>query len=213
MWYNDRMKNRNLFIAAAALVSLGFALMVFRIDFADPASSSYLTKIVFFYVSLVIAALLFLAILAYNALAEMASQNVRKYDRVELILLDMRDGTKRFYMEKRRSFRMNTDMLARFTDKGTEDDFVHIGNISRHGLQVSTTRVLVAGETIGLHIYLPLFPKPIPVKIRIAWVRPTSQAKEGKKVFEVGVEFKDITVGDRGKVDETIKALKRSHKK
>ena len=207
------MKNKNFFIVAVALVSFGFSLLVFQIDPADPASLFYLTKIGFLYASLVMAALLCIAILVYNALAEMASQAVLKYDRVERILLDIRDGTKIFYREKRRSFRMNADMLARFTDKGTEDDFVRIGNISHHGLKVSTTRVLVAGETIGLYIYLPLFSKPIPVKIRIARVRPTSQVREGKEVFEAGVEFKDITVGDKEKVDETIKALKRRHEK
>jgi hypothetical protein len=202
------MKNRNLFIVAAALVSTGFAIFIFQIRPVDLESVSYLVKIL----CIIVAALFCIAIFTYRTLADTASKTTRALDNVERILLDIRDGTRHFHREKRRSLRVKTDMSARFIDKGAENDFVKIGDISHEGLQMRTTRVLKAGDIIGLHVHLPIFPKPIPVKASVTMSRATSDKKGEAAVFEVGAEYKDMSDEDREKLAGTIRVLSRMPK-
>jgi hypothetical protein len=206
------MKNKNLFIVAALVVSLGFALIIFQIHPVDLESVLYLVKVVFIYVGLVIAALFCMIILTYSTLAEMSSKTMRKYDNVEHILLDMRDGTRLFHQEKRRLLRIKIDISARFTDKSAEDDYVSVTDISGNGLRMRTTRVLKAGDVIGFNMHLPLFAKPIHVKAEVIAVRATAETKWDTTVFEAGVEYRGMSLSDKEKLSNTLRILKNTSK-
>lgn len=207
------MKHRNFFIIKAVLLSFGFVLLAIYAIPLTADSEFVMTKTLLLYIIFVITALFWTIAIIHRTYSETASEVMQKYDNIERILLDVRDGTKYFYREKRRSFRIKTDILARFADKSTGDDFVKISDISFEGAQLKTVRALRSGETVKLNIYLPFFSQPINVKARIARVRPTTELKGASAIIEAGIEYTDISDEDSEKLMETINILNRMSRK
>jgi len=202
-------KKRAFFIIKAILFSI-FALGIAL--FAMPLmhqSEFYLFRILCFYVVVVLAGLFWAIALYYKLLSRMASDVLTRYDNIERILLDLRDGTKHFYREKRRAFRVKTDILAHFADKTTGDDFVKIHDISCDGAQLRTTRPLRAGDSVKLNIYLPLFPQPISSKAKVVWARPTKETKGASEIYNAGIEYTEMSDEDRERLIESINIINR----
>ena len=170
-------------------------------------SDFFIMRLLLLYLIFVGLALFWNINMLHTAVKAVTSDLALKYNNVERLLMDVRDGTKNFYTEKRRSVRIRTDMLAKFGDKVTGDDFVKIDEISYEGARLRTTQALKAGQIIKLNIYLPLFPRPIFVKARIVRIRPTAETKGTSVIYEAGVECTEIADGDREQLIETIDML------
>lgn len=127
-----------------------------------------------------------------------------KYEDLERILLDLRDGTRTFHKEKRRSPRVAGDITAQIVGKKDFSGYVRVSNISEYGALLSMSKDLKIGETIELNMYLPIFPQPIHVNSKVVRVIPP---KEKTGIFDTGVEFIDIAREDKEKLIETVKIL------
>lgn len=207
------MKHKNFFTIKAILFSIGLILLLIYIVPLSATAEFDMIKTLLLYIIFIITALFWTISIAYKAYAIASSETMQTYNNIERILLDLRDGTKKFYQEKRRSFRIKTDLLARFADKPTGDDFVKIIDISHEGAQLKTVRVLKLGETMKLNIYLPFFSQPINAKVRVMRVRPSTELKGISPVVEAGVEYIDLSDEDSEKLVETINILSRMSRK
>ena len=166
-------------------------------------------KILIIYTIVVMAVLACVMVAFFVVLSRMVNTVARRYDDLERTLLGLRDGTKYFYLEKRRSFRIKTDMLAHFADKATGDDYVKIHDISYDGAFLKTTQGLKAGETVKLDIYLPFFPKPVYAEAKVIRASSTKEIKGMSAIFEIGAEFTKMSGDDREKLVESINILNR----
>lgn len=130
-----------------------------------------------------------------------------RYDNLERLLLDLRDGTKTFYREKRKFARLKEDRIsAKIADKG---DLVKIINISQEGALLRPMRYFRPGELMDLNIYLPLFPQPIDVRARV--VRVSANPQSQPTAFDVGVEYLNMSRLDKKRLVETMSALSQSN--
>jgi hypothetical protein len=197
----------------ALLLSLGFVFLAAYIIPLGATSEFDMTKTLLLYTIFVITALFWTIAIVYKAYAATASEAIQKYENIERILLDLRDGTKYFFKEKRRSFRIKTDLLARFADKSTGDDFVKISDISHEGAQLKTVRALKRDDTVKLSIYLPFFSQPINAKARVTRARQTAELKGTSAIIDAGVEYIYLSDEDREKLVETINILSRMPRK
>jgi hypothetical protein len=185
----------------------------FHIINTSPDAELSALKAILFFVILASAAILFLLGLLYNAIVSDTGGLILKYDDFLRVLLDIRDGTKYFYKEKRRSFRIKSDILAQFEDKTTGDDFLKIYDLSFEGALIKTTRAICAGDPVQLKIYLPFFSEPISAKANVTRVRPTKETKDTKTVYAAGVEYRYMSKLDTEKLIETINIINRMGRK
>ncbi|MCM8761159.1 MAG: PilZ domain-containing protein [Candidatus Omnitrophica bacterium] len=208
------MKGKKYFLIAAVLYSLIVLGAVFYAVNIGPSTEIFLlTSILIFLAFTGIFTAWSLAAFHRN-IELIASEMVTKYENIERLLIDIRDGTRYFYREKRRSFRIKTDILARFADgRQTGDDFLKIHDLSYDGALLKTTHQLKPGDTVKLAIYLPFFSEPITAKARIVRVRPTSETKGASAVYEAGIEFSDMSPIDNEKLIETVNILSKMSRK
>jgi len=128
-----------------------------------------------------------------------------KLDNLERLLLDVRDGTKKFYRERRRFPRQKFDISAKIFGRGS-GELIKVPEISQAGALLRSNCSFTLGDVIELNMYLPLFAEPINIKARV--VRVT--AVEGKaSIFNVGVEFVNMSQIDKEKLIETINILNK----
>ena len=203
------MRVRKFFIIKAALISLLAFGVVFYIIPLVNTSEFFTLRAIFFALIIFGLALVWAIALFYRVLGRMTENTLGNLDKIERLLLDIRDGTKYFYREKRRSFRIKTDILARFADKAAGDDFVKIYALSYEGAHLKTTRLLKAGDSVKLSIYLPFFSQPIFATAKTMRVRPTKETKGVLPIYEAGLEYTDMPEQDSEKLIETINILSR----
>ncbi|MCX5679678.1 MAG: PilZ domain-containing protein, partial [Candidatus Omnitrophica bacterium] len=111
-----------------------------------------------------------------------------RLDNVERLLLDIRDGAKNFYKEKRESLRFSKHMLAKLSGDSKEK-FSDILNISYGGALLRTRRNLKIGDIMEMSIFLSLYPEPINVKLKVVNIRSDSTLGKNEASLEVGVKF------------------------
>ena len=207
------MKDRKFFLTQASLFSILSLLVGLYILSIRQESSLLMTKAIFFYTLVVVVALFWMIAIAHKSFTGISSDNLAKYDNLETLLLDIRDGTRYFYREKRKSFRVATDIIAKFANKVSGDEFIKIGDISYEGALLKTTQQVKPGDILELNIYLPLFSQPIYVKAKVMRMHPTKETKGGATIFEVGVEYEDMFGPDREKLIETVNILHKTGRK
>jgi len=128
---------------------------------------------------------------------------------LEKLLLDIRDGTKMFYREKRHFMRVQHNISAKI-DKEDCPDFIQIIDISYGGALLKTKHILTKGEVFGLILYLPLYPQPISVKAQVRRVFSADIHAEGEEIeTRFGVEFIQVDKFDKEKLEETVNVLYR----
>jgi len=142
--------------------------------------------------------------------------SLRKTSGMEKILLDIRDGTKKFYVERRKSPRimLKDQFSAKLITKDISGLFVKVMDISREGARLQVIKELKPGDTIDLDMYLPLFPDPVYVKAKIVRTNKAESFLNQEKYstshnagFDVGVEYIDMGRRDIDKISETISLL------
>jgi len=125
-----------------------------------------------------------------------------KYNNLERLLVDIRDNTKRFYSEKRKHPRVSGGITAKIVGDSNVFDVI---DISYEGALLRTQRKFRMGEEMDLHVYLPLFPRPIDCKAKVMRVLNAETDEEG--FFDIGLEFLSISPADRDKLKESIRIL------
>lgn len=148
-----------------------------------------------------------LALVTYKNMLVFKSEITGKYKGLENLLLDLRDGTKKFYTEKRKYARVSRDITAKLLGREGCDGFVRVLDISYGGALLNTKNSFKEGEVLSLLIYLPLFPQPIKVEAK---VKRSSPSGVRDNEFNIGVEFSVMEALDREKLKETVDVLERN---
>lgn len=132
---------------------------------------------------------------------------------MEKLLLDIKDGTKRFYKEMRRFPRamVKCGIIVKIAGSNV-DRYNMVLNISRSGALLRTHVHFQPGDQISMKMYLPLFPQPVDVETRIIKVVAVWDIHNLSPLFDVGVEFLNIIRIDNDKLVETVDTLLKSER-
>ena len=163
-------------------------------------------KLVFVYVSLLLLSIWWLIFKIHGVFSETRLIIADRCNNLENVLLDLRDGTKIFYKERRKFPRVNGDIVARIPG---EEDLIRVLDISFGGARLRTSRRFKLKDLLEFNIYLPIFPQPIKVRAKVAWTSIVgAQGKD--EDYEVGIEFLDMTGFDKERLIETLNVLSTS---
>jgi hypothetical protein len=144
--------------------------------------------------------------LIFRKISLLADDSRKKYDNLEKLSLDIRDGEKSFYKEKRKSLRIKNEITAKIVNNKVFDGLFKLRDISYEGALLRIDKPMEVGDVIELNIYLHLFPQPIDVKARV--VRVLKLKTEGKsEVYDIGMKFIWMSRIDEEKLRETIDTL------
>lgn len=106
--------------------------------------------------------------------------------------------------EKRRFVRIDWPVIVKYKvldEPKTEDRCVG-KNISEGGLSFPIYERVSKGNSLSLEIELPFDSMPIFAKGTVAWVKEVGQRPT--RFFEVGIEFRDISLADRKRLKNYI---------
>jgi len=119
------------------------------------------------------------------------------------LLIDIRDGTKNFYKEKRKSTRLFHAVSVNYSIGGSQKPVLtKTKNIGEHGCFLKTQENIARGEILNLEIFLPTFPKPIAASAEAVFV--ADQKSHPNLYPGVGVKYLDIKKEDQLKIREYI---------
>lgn len=206
---NKKIKTK-LFLCTAILLSITGLVIALYVLSAEEAESFFAFKISFAYTLLILIGLFWLIAAVSKRLFLLLLNIMHKHGSTEKLLLDLRDGTKTFYKEKRRYRRIKTknQVLTRIIQKG-KDKLIEVIDLSYGGALLGAGQTsFQKGEIVDLSMHLPLFPQPIDVKGRVVRIEPASGKKpKTPNAKNVGVEYLDMARSDREKLIETINTL------
>jgi Tfp pilus assembly protein PilZ len=144
-------------------------------------------------------------ILEYRNMTEILSNLTRKIKEQEILLLDVRDGTNKFYKEKREFPRVKGGVTAQIVGSDNRET-AKVIDISYVGALLQTNHKFEQGEVVELNIHLTLFAEPIYVKSQVLRINLIDKEKN---IFSVAIKFLDISGNDRQKLEETIEIINR----
>ena len=137
----------------------------------------------------------------------MAADLSKQYESLERLSLDIRDGIKTFYKEKRKYPRVINGIRVMLMDKLFEGELFKVRDISYEGALLRINHKVEMGDIIDLNIYLHIFPQPINVRAKA--VRVCKVEKDGRPgTYDIGVEFIKMSKSDKEKLTETVDILK-----
>jgi hypothetical protein len=149
-----------------------------------------------------------LAFISYRKINILRSAMAAKFGELEKLLLDIRDGTKKFYREKRSSPRIYENIYVKLLG-ADESELIELTDISYNGAGLKTTHSFSQGQIIDLNIGLPLYPQPIHARSKVVKISSLSESA-GKPKFSVGIEFIGLGAEDESKLIETVDILNKS---
>ena len=131
---------------------------------------------------------------------------------IQRLLCDIRDGTKSFYIERRKFFRVRVkdEAITAILRSGPSIRPMKILNISYGNALLRTNHHFQPGQIVDLDIRLALFPQPIKSSARIIRTTPIPNAYGIDPIFDVGVEFLNMSAIDNDKLIETVSILLKS---
>lgn len=196
MKLKDLLQMLSLFFLSVSLIAGVYVL------FLDQETTPLTFKIFFAYILVALAFLSWLIFKVYKQVFLLSSDIANTCADLEKLLLDLRDGTKTFYREKRKFVRAKDGILAKIAGQ-VSDELIKVLDISYEGALLRTTQQLKSQDTIDLNIYLPIFPQPIEVKAKVIRVIP-AKIESQPPSFDVGVKFLNISPPDKEKLIETV---------
>lgn len=199
----SKIKYSLLYLLLLPLLSGGIYAL-----FTNQQNSLLAVKIVLTCFFVVLTFFSWLVVRTYRATIKLSDGVLEKNKNVEKLLLDIRDGTKNFYKEKRKSERIKTkgQISAKITNKDM-DKLINVLDISYEGALLSAQKEhFRQEEVLNLEMYLPLFPQPIDVRGKVVRIEDAT----GKKIknFNAGITYLTMPHQDRKKLAETIDALR-----
>lgn len=204
------IKNRQFIIHIVIVFSI-FSLLLCMYVLSLKQENMLLFKISAVYVIAAAVTVFWLMAIMYRNISSVANNMITKQDDSEKLLLDLRDGTRHFYKERRRSLRVKTDITAQLISKSV-CDFIKTIDLSYDGAQLRTTHKFQIGDTIGLNLYLPLFPQPVNLRVKVVRVLPEG-GDERSGIYNIGVKYLDMPKPDRDKLVETLDVLNKNPSK
>lgn len=192
---------KTIFLSITAIIAL-------YIFFVNPEGNIFLSKACFAYMLFSLTFLFLVIMRMHRDLSLLSLDMLEKHNSLIRLLFDLREGTKTFYEEKRKSDRMKDKITVKIMT-GYSSEFAKALDISYGGALLRTHKEVRQGDIIELNIYLPLFPEPISVKAKAMRVQP---AAGYAKTVDIGVEYLNLTDIDKGKLLETIDILKKEEK-
>lgn len=129
-----------------------------------------------------------------------------KYQDMRRILIDIRDGTKHFYTERRKSIRQRLNFKTLIVPS-EKPGFIKTLDISYEGALLETPYRIDPGKVIEIKLYLPLFAQPISVKARVMWSAMDLPLEDGTVLYKTGVSFIGMDDISRKELMETIDIL------
>ena len=200
------MKKKKLFLYLPHSFLVLFLIMgLLNILSLKEIDTLLILKIAFIYALLILLSLWYLIIEIHRTLFGFDSVLGVKYNNLENLLLDLRDGTKNFFSERRRFPRFKDDIHAMFVG---EDKLIKVLDISSGGALLETEKGFKPKDSLQLRIYLPFFPQPITVKAKVA--RVADIKTDGvSKYRRVGIEFQEVNNSDKARLKETLRLLSK----
>jgi hypothetical protein len=204
----EKNKLARVFILVSILLSLAFIFMITR---SANSSTLEMGAIASLFSALFIINLTVFAARAYADLRNLLIKIHTGQGTHETLLLDLRDGTRKFYHEKRKTIRVKKDLTAQLIGKEVRE-FIKTVDVSFDGAQLSSSYRFELGDTIDLNLYLPIYAQPIGVKVRV--VRVTAAAVEdGKQMYNVGVKYLEMPEDNRKKLIEAIEQMMKKQER
>lgn len=202
----NAMKMRSLLLPLVLFFLIISCFMLFYV-FSAAQESLAILKAIFIYLILSSLSLILIFYFAYQRIYRLFNDFFNQYENIEKLLLDLRDGTKKFYKEKRKFMRVRNGITAKINE--LEDaDSIKVEDISNGGALLVSAERLKEGQIIHLKIKLPLFAQPIEVRAKIVRViEVKSQAQESQ--YKIGIEFIDMISPDKDKLRETVYVLNK----
>jgi Tfp pilus assembly protein PilZ len=149
----------------------------------------------------------------YSEFKEILAKLLSRQGAHETLLLDLRNGTKQYYHEKRKFVRVKKDLTAQLIGKDIRE-FIKTIDISFNGALLKSTHKFEVGDTIDINLYLPIYAEPVNIKVRV--LRVTSvEVENDVQLYNVGVKYLDMPEENRKKLVEAIELLikKQEHSK
>ena len=203
------MTHKNTFTRFVIIFTIFSILLIAFLIIAHEqmASTALLLKIISIYIILLTACSLWIIAIAYRHLSEFGQAHRDKQESSERLLLDLRDGTKQYQKEKRKSVRIKSEITAQLKTENV-CDYIKTIDLSYDGALLKTVRTFQVGDTIGLDLYLPLFPKPIHINVLVVRVIPNE--KDGKTpTYQIGVKYLQMSKEIRRRLVETLDTLSK----
>ena len=169
---------------------------------------AFLVHIALIYICSAFILLVWVLALTYKKFSDSAGE----YDDIVALLLDIRNGTKNFYKEKREYSRIKCGMKA-LLNTGETDKPVGVTDVSYRGALLRTDSSPNEGQkNVGLKLYLPIFSQPIDIEAVVIRIVPVG-TDEQQPEFNIGVKFTGISKSDRDKLAEALNILSRQSRK
>jgi len=210
------MRNRKLLVYITSLFTVAGLTIGAYILFAKSEIGPLESKIMAAFALTALVALFW--IVAHLSLLNQSLLN--KNSNIEKLLVDIRDGTKNFYAEKRRSPRLQLkshNINAKFIYRDS-DEPIRVMDISNEGARLRLIKNRQPGDILDLNIQLPLFPRPIYIKAKV--VRASKIGSDNERGlsnfdigFDVGVQYINVPRTEKEKLAETIGLLTDSYRK
>ncbi|MFC1699237.1 PilZ domain-containing protein [Candidatus Omnitrophota bacterium] len=112
--------------------------------------------------------------------------------------------------ERRKFPRIKSELLVRYKVLETPEQEVEAQtkDISEGGLCLVAREHLISGSVLALEVKFPHSKKPIVACGTVVWSKPSSLgiSPGGHPRFDNGIEFKDISVDDRQRINEMVAA-------
>ena len=104
--------------------------------------------------------------------------------------------------EQRRSPRIARSFMVRYRVTVPQDTVWLVSplrDLSSGGARLLSERSLVVGDQMELQLILPMAPQPVPLKARVAWVKPAPLS-----TVEIGVTFDPQDAGVQQTIDNAV---------
>jgi Tfp pilus assembly protein PilZ len=201
------MKKINILLILFIFLWIGLLFKgVFYSSAPDLIISKHSIKIAVFCSLLVVFSFLWLIVKIYRELVGLRRLISLEVNNLEDLLLDLRNGTKIFFKERRKFPRFKAGIHARISG---EEKLLKVLDLSLEGALLESETNFHLNDRIDLVVYLPFFPQPIVTKVKV--VRISVARNEGlKRLNTVGVEFQKINNSDKTKLKEAIYLLAKS---
>lgn len=177
---------------------------VFSVEDHWYISTEFLARVITAYFILLTLFIIWIVFTGYAHLARLGMKITGDAEGSQQLLLDLRDGTKHFYKEKRRSLRVKTDITAQLISNNVRD-FIKTIDLSYDGALIRTNRKFKVGDIVELDLFLPLFPQPVHVKVLVVRIVPDETG-----TYQVGVKYLEMPRDERRKLIETLDTLAKS---
>jgi len=210
------MRNRKLLIYTTSLFTIAGLTIGIYILFSKSAIGPLESKIIATFALIALVALFWIV----THLSSLNQNLLNKNSNIEKLLIDIRDGTKNFYAEKRRSPRLQLksyNINAKFIYRDA-DEPIRVMDISNDGARLRLIKNRQLGDILDLNLHLPLFPRPIYIKAKV--VRASKINGDNERGFsnsgigfDVGVQYINVPRAEREKLAETIGLLTDSCRK